>query len=132
MRLLKIGYIFIYILFTQVYTSVHLHAYEHQDKIEIELSVHPPEFSKNHHGHDEHHDHATEHEHEDLHFVGDWEYNFQSRTFSPVLIVNSIIFHEIIDDEPPVLTRMPRDFPLKLPESFLPSILPERAPPQPC
>jgi hypothetical protein len=109
---------------------VHWHAQEHHDKIELHLSVHPPEFPIDNHDHDGQQDHKSEHEHEDTHFVGDWDYTFQTKTFSFKIAVQPLDNIDILNNEPKVLSRKPQDIPLKFTQHYLQVGIPNRAPPQ--
>jgi hypothetical protein len=129
-KLIRISTILIYILFAQVYAIVHWHAHEHDDQIELRLSVHPPEFPLDNHDHDDHHDHEGEHEHEETHFDGDWDYTFPSNTFSLKLAEQPFFTSEFFDYESQVLNRKPQEIPLKIPRHYLPLTIPGRAPPQ--
>jgi hypothetical protein len=129
-RIIKISCIIIYLLFTQVWSIVHWHADERHGKIEIRLSVHPPDLLIDDHDHEDHHDTPEEHEHDDTHFVGDWDYTYRVNTTiiesaSPLLIcIYSLI------PESQVLDRAPQDIPLKFTQHYLQVVIPNRAPPQ--
>ena len=128
-NLIRISTILVYILFTQVYSVVHWHAHEDHDQIELRLSVHPPEFPLDDHGHEDHQNDSSEHEPNDHHFVGDWDYTYSSNTISYKLAEKPFFICEFFDHESQVLKRKPQEFPLKLPRHYLPKILPNRAPP---
>jgi hypothetical protein len=129
-NIIKISSIIIYLIFTQVWSVVHLHADERHGEIEIRLSVHPPDLPIDDHDHEDHHDKSEEHEHTDTHFVGDCDYTFRINTFNfesapPLLIgVSSLI------PKSQVLDRTPQDIPLKITQHYLQIAIPNRAPPQ--
>jgi hypothetical protein len=128
-RIIKVSNLLIYILFTQVYPSVHWHAQEHHDDVELKLSVHPPEVIMDNFDHDNHHDQDDGHEHEDTHFDGDRDYIFQAKTISYTFAVKTFKDFVTLDSEPQVLSRIPKYIPLKIPSQHLPLTIPNRAPP---
>ena len=128
-NIIKISSIVIYLIFTQVWSVVHLHADERHGEIEIRLSVHPPELAIDDHDHEDHHDKPEEHEHDDTHFVGDWDYTYRVNTYSfesatPLLIgIYSLI------PESQELDRSPQEIPLKFTRHYLQVGIPHRGPP---
>jgi len=124
--IVKISILLSYIIFAQVYPIVHWHAQEHHDKVELQLSVHPPEVGEDDY---DQHNHTDEHEHEDVHFEGDWDYTLLAKTFSFIIFEQQLPIIEILIDEPQVLNRKPNDIPLKLPHHYLQTAIPDRAPP---
>ena len=127
-NLIKTSITFLYIFFAQVYPIVHWHPDEHQDDMELRLSVHPPDFPVDDHNHQ----HPDEHEHDDSHFVGNWDYTIQSNTFDLNLAEKHFVKYESFTYESQVLNRKPQDIPLKLPRHFLSKFLLNRAPPNTC
>ena len=127
--LIKISILFIYVFLTQIYSVVHWHAQEHHGDIELQVSVHPTEFSLDYFDHDNHHDYPDDHEHEDTHFEGDWDYTFQSKTIQSAIEIKSFKGIETLDIEPKVLSRIPRYIPLKIAHQYIPFVNPKRGPP---
>jgi len=129
-RILKISILFFYVFFTQVYPVVHWHAQEHDEDVELRLSVHPPEILLHDSIHDDHHDKADEHEHEDIHFEGDFDYTFQSKTIVSTTLFKSLNVSEVLYFKPSQpLSRAPIHTPLKIPSQYLSITIPNRAPP---
>lgn len=125
-KTVKLLAIISYILFTQVYPVVHLHAQEHTDQFELKISVHPPEFSDQNNHHD---DHEDSHNHEDTHFDTDCNYTYPVNTYN--FISNVQILREVIDFdiEANVVVRKVYDIPIKIPQYYLSDTSLLRAPP---
>ncbi len=128
-RIIRISSIIIYLLFTQVWSIVHWHADEHHGEIEIRLSVHPPEFPIDDYDHEDHHDKPEEHEHDDTHFVGNWDYTFQAKTFSFKLAEPLLVSIKSLKYKSQVLNRTPQEIPQKYLRQYLHVAIPNRAPP---
>jgi hypothetical protein len=128
-RIIKITLLLIYVFFTQVYPVVHWHAQEHDNDVELCLSVHPPQVLFANFDHNNHHDQPDADEHEDNHFECDWEYTFQSKTIDSAISFKALYDSETQDFEPQPLNRVPRHFPLKFTSQYLSLTAPNRAPP---
>ena len=124
-RIIKISCLIFYLAFALIYPIVHVHAQEHHDVIEIQLSVHPPEIASTDHDHS----HSDNHDHEDKHFEGDLDYTFQGTAVSFKISERPIFYNETSDDEPKELNRIIQDILLKHPPDFLFLDLSDRAPP---
>jgi hypothetical protein len=122
---LKISTFLLCIIITLVYPFVHWHAHEHHDGIELQLSIHPPEFMEI----SNHQNHTESHEHNIVHFDVDWDYTFQINTVNTLIATHSQYnIYEIIL-EPQVIIRKPLAIPLKFPSNYLRVVSPDRAPP---
>ncbi|KAA3614134.1 MAG: hypothetical protein D8M58_18235 [Calditrichaeota bacterium] len=127
--IIKIISLLIYVFFTQVYPVVHWHAQEHQNDVELQISIHPPDVIVDNHDHGEHHGHNDEHEHEDTHFDGDSDYTIHAKTTNSIITAKTFKSYVASEIEPQVLSRIPRYIPLKIPSQYLPLSFPNRAPP---
>ena len=126
--ILKISYLVIYVFFMQISPFVHWHVHDHQGELNIQVSVHAPEFPVEHHAHDDHHVGMDEHQHRDIHLDADRDYTIQVKTINrtPTNLTFTII-NIPNDNKEYYLT--PPDIPLKVPRHYLATVLPDRAPP---
>lgn len=129
-RIITINSIIFYLLFTQVWSIVHWHADEHHGEMEIRLSVHPPELPIDDHNNEDHHDKTEEHGHKNTHFIGDWDYTFQSKTLSFKLAEPLLVNINNFKSKSQVLNCAPQEIPLKCFRKYLHAAIPNRAPPQ--
>ncbi len=103
-----------YLIFTQVYPVLHVHAHEHHGEIEFQISLHPPELPFEQHEHeDDHHDHEH-HEHDETHFQGSIDYTIRSHKLLVKDILQVVTPVSINIDEQPVLTLESTELPLRI------------------
>ena len=124
--MIRVLSLILYILFMHVYPVVHWHAHEHDGDMGVHASVHPPNMSIETHDHD-HHD--EEHAHEDDHVDGTWEFVSQNQSIRFVPIVHILFHFEQVELDAQIHSRLPREYPLKLPRDHLPTTESNRAPP---
>jgi len=128
-KLIPIYSLIIYVFFMQIYPVVHWHAQEHNDNIELKISIHPPQLSEPVEQ-DDHHKHASDHDHQDVHFETDQHYTYPVNSYSTHITINTLIEFHNIDLKTQVVIRKPLDVPLKIPHACLQKITPLRAPPE--
>ncbi len=67
----------IYLMFTQVYPVVHVHAHEHHGEVDIQFSVHPPQIVLEDHDHEKDHHRSDSHDHQETHVSSDWDFTIR-------------------------------------------------------
>lgn len=129
MKIFKINLI-VFLLFSQVSANVHWHVDEHDNELEIRLSVHSDDIVEVHHPINHHDEPKDHHNHNDIHFETCDDYTRRPNSNISQSFTTNLLETVTTTFELNVSTFNFKDAALFRPPCFLRSEISDRAPPQ--